>query len=675
MTEGASISWEDLHQLFSVILCIDGSMNIAYASSTPRKFMPELTGEPRLNDVFEVRRPGSLDNFDEALTSVHSLCLLTAKSGRFAIRGQLVRSHYAGRDMVCFCGAPWLFWINSHCPDIRLGLEDYSSQDVQLDQLFFMNTEKRMVADLEQMNEDLKAAKEKLEETNVAQRRFFAQMSHELRTPLNGVVSALSLMESSPAGPRQSQLMALAQSSSNNLMQVINYVLDVSRLELGGFEDEATVFNWSALMQSVVDVVRARAVEKSLEIHQDITHDVPTEILGHPQLLRQVLLNLLINAIKFTDVGSITLRCLPVSREDGALQLRFEIEDTGIGIAPELQERIFEPFWTAAPDKIGKEQSGTGLGLDIVRRNVEYMGGVVALRSEPGKGSSFWFELPLTAAEVAAAPDPAAGARIRSGAPLAGDILLVDDNETNLLLGSLILESLGARVTTAPGGAEALAAVRQSHFDLVLMDLTMPEIDGLEATRRMRTFSDRQTLPIVALTAHADTSEKKSCLEAGMNDYLTKPIDKDLMAEKLAQWLCADRAAAGQPEDLLATEPEPDVAPGQELADPAVLEDLVRQIGRDNLAIVIDKVRAEAALRWGELVAADKAADAAALQRHVHSLASIFRSVGLIRAGDALKEIEITLRGGERPASGWIEALEPLQSDSLRALEKQLARL
>ena len=133
MMEGVGISWEDLHQLFSVIFCIDESMNIAYASSTPRKFMPELAGEPGLNDVFDVRRPGSLDNFGEALASVHSLCLLTAKSGRFAIRGQLVRSHYAGRDMVCFCGAPWLFWINSHCPDIHLGLEDYASQDVQRD--------------------------------------------------------------------------------------------------------------------------------------------------------------------------------------------------------------------------------------------------------------------------------------------------------------------------------------------------------------------------------------------------------------------------------------------------------------------------------------------------------------------------------------------------------------
>jgi len=675
MREGASISWEDLHQLFSVIFCIDESMKIAYASSTPRKFMPELAGEPGLNDVFDVRRPGSLDNFDEALASVHSLCLLTAKSGRFAIRGQLVRSRYAGRDMVCFCGAPWLFWINSHCPDIRLGLEDYSSQDVQLDQLFFMNTEKQMVSDLEQMNEELKAAKEKLEENSIAQRRFFAQMSHELRTPLNGVVSALSLLESNPVDPRQAQLIALAQSSSSNLMQVINYVLDVSKLELGGFDDDAAVFSWPALMDSVVSVVRARAVEKSLEIRQEIAPDLPTEIIGHPQLLRQVLLNLLINAIKFTESGSVTLRCLPAADEAGRQLLRFEVEDTGKGIEPGLQARIFEPFWTASTDNRAEVQPGTGLGLDIVRRNVEYMGGVAALHSEPGKGSTFWFELPLTAADATAAPDSTASAATHSGAPLDGDILLVDDNETNLLLGSMILESLGARVTTAPGGAEAVSAAKQGHFDLVLMDLTMPEMDGLEATRHIRTFTDHQTLPIVALTAHADTSEKKSCLEAGMNDYLTKPIDKDLMAEKLVQWLGADRAPAGQPEAPGAAEPDPDAAPCPELADPAVLEDLIRQIGRDNLATVIDKVKAESELRWAEMVAADTAADAAALQRHVHSLSSIFRSVGLTRAGDALKEIETTLRAGERPASGWLRALEPLKSDSLCALDKQLARL
>ena len=671
MTASSVIGWEDLHQLFSVVLCIDRSMTIEHASQTPLKYMPALADRPKLNDVFDVRRPGALETFEQALASLHSLCLLVAKSGDFAIRGQLVRMRRGDREVLCFCGAPWLFWINSNRPDLRLGLEDYSSQDVQLDQLFFMNTEKRMVEDLEQLNVELRAARDELEESSVTQRRFFAQMSHELRTPLNGVVSALSLLEGCPVDSRQSQLVALAQSSSANLMQVINYVLDVSKLELGGFDDEAVAFDCRALLRSVLDVVKARAVEKSLEIDLEIPPDLPAQFIGHPQLLRQALLNLAINAIKFTEAGRVALRCQQLPLEGGGHRLRFEVEDTGCGIAPDIQANIFEPFWSSSPDVDRKAQPGTGLGLDIVRRNVEFMGGAIALSSLPGQGSRFWFDLVLTPAEGTDAPDVTAGPLSRADSPLAGRILLVDDNETNLLLGSMILESLGAMVTTAPGGAEAVAAVKQDDFDLVLMDLTMPGMDGLEATRAIRAFADSQNLPIVALTAHADTAEKRSCLEAGMNDYLTKPIDKDLMAEKLVQWVGTGSCAANPQRCGKTAGVEEHWPPCQGLVDDAVLEDLIRQIGRDNLATVIDKVQVEAATRWDELVAAEKAGDAAALQRHVHSLASIFRSVGLMQAGDAFKEIEIAVRAGERPATGWLAALEPLKAASLCALGKQ----
>ena len=232
MNGRAGIPWSELRRLFSVVICFDESMRIIHASDTVHNYLPEVKDGPAMGEVFEVLRPGKLKTFSDALASLESLCLMTATNGRFAIRGQLLPTIYDNQKVMCLCGAPWLFWMSSNCPDIRLSLGDFAAQDVQLDQLFFMTTEKRMVADLENLNTELTEAKDGLEEAHDAQRRFFAQMSHEMRTPLNGVVSALSLLEANSLEDRQRQLVGLAQSSSRNLMDVINYVLDLSKLEL-----------------------------------------------------------------------------------------------------------------------------------------------------------------------------------------------------------------------------------------------------------------------------------------------------------------------------------------------------------------------------------------------------------------------------------------------------------
>ncbi len=280
MIQSADVPWSELHQLFTIVMGLDDSMEIIHASETLIKYLPVVQTRPRLDDVFIVLRPSSLDTFEGATKNLGSLCLMTAKSGRFAVRGQLLRVRAGDKYILCFCGAPWLFWMNNNCPDIRLAINDFSSQDVQLDQLFFMSTEKRMVEDLEQVNRDLLAAKKQLEEAQDAQNRFFAQMSHEIRTPLNGVVSALSLLDKCPTDCQQSQFVRLAQSSSHNLMQVINYVLDVSKLELSPKED--TVFSCLELACSTAEVVKARAEEKSLELTLDLSAHLPGACYGDP---------------------------------------------------------------------------------------------------------------------------------------------------------------------------------------------------------------------------------------------------------------------------------------------------------------------------------------------------------------------------------------------------------
>ncbi|MEH6580746.1 MAG: response regulator [Halioglobus sp.] len=670
----ADIPWRELQRLFSVVIYFDESMRIVYASDTVQKYLPEVKGNPLLGEVFQVLRPRGLEVFSDALASFDSLCLMTANNGRFAIRGQLVSTTYLNQKVMCLCGAPWLFWMSSNCPDIRLSLSDFAAQDVQLDQLFFMTTEKQMVADLENLNTELTEAKGRLEEAHSAQHRFFAQMSHEMRTPLNGVVSALSLLETNPLEDKQRQLVGLAQSSSRNLMDVINYVLDLSKLELVG-EDEKTVFDLPELIRSTMDILGAKAREKSLDLTLEIDPNIPLHCKCNAPRLRQTLLNLMMNAIKFTDMGSVTIRAVKVDSEAPGCMLKFSIIDTGIGIASDIRQLIFEPFWSMHPGGGGHPDTGTGLGLDIVRRNVEHVGGEVGLISELGAGSTFWFDWPTVAESVVTVARSARGpsAMIDANVRLSGRILLVDDNQTNLLLGTMIMESMGVEVSTATNGAEAVAAALQEDYDLVLMDIHMPDFDGIEATRRIRKVKDKQDLPIVALTALAYEKEKEVCMASGMNSYLTKPIVKQALAEELGNWLGSDAQSAlpdaveGQGHDsgetLAAAEP----------LDQAVLEELRRQIGPDNLQTVLTKVLSEAAQRWEDLTAAQSSDDYAAIQRHVHSLSSIFRSVGLMRAGDMLASIEVQLRAGAKLDVGWIEGLEKTKTDSLKALNQQLS--
>jgi len=673
MNGRADIPWSELQRLFSVVICFDESMRIIYASDTVHRYLPGIKDSPAMDEVFEVLRPGKLKTFSDALGSLDSLCLMTATNGRFAIRGQLLATTYNNQKAMCLCGAPWLFWMSSNCPDIRLSLSDFAAQDVQLDQLFFMTTEKRMVADLENLNTELTEAKGRLQKAHDAQHRFFAQMSHEMRTPLNGVVSALSLLEANPLDDRQRQLLALAQSSSRNLMDVINYVLDLSKLELAGEEGE-TVFDLPELIHSTMDILGAKAREKSLDLTLEMDPDIPLHCRGNAPRLRQTLLNLAMNAIKFTDKGSVTIRVLKVAGEAPDCILKFSVIDTGVGIASDIRELIFDPFWSLQSEGGGHPDAGTGLGLDIVRRNVEYIGGEIGLTSDPGVGSTFWFDWPTVAESVVrvASSTTVPSAVIDADVHLSGRILLVDDNQTNLLLGTMIIESMGVEVSTAESGAEAVAAALQDDYDLVLMDIHMPDFDGIEATRQIRKIKDKQDLPIVALTALAYDKEKEVCMASGMNGYLTKPIVKQALAEELGKWLSSNAQTPSANTVEVHDKGKEDMLALAELLDQAVLEELKRQIGPDNLKTVLTKVLAEAAQLWEELLSADSSGDKAAMQRHVHSLSSIFRSVGLMPAGEALASIEVQLRAGAEIDVGWIEGLEQIKTNSLQALSQQL---
>lgn len=367
----------------------------------------------------------------------------------------------------------------------------------------------------------LELAKLEAEAANGAKSAFLAKMSHELRTPLNGIIGVLDMLADDRLSSRQVELVSIAQQSSRQLETILGDVLDLARIESGQISLRPERVVLAEIVKAAMEITALRADEKGLRVSADIDAAVPRAVLADPGRLKQILTNLLANAVKFTDTGSVRLTV----RNAGA-RCRFEIQDTGIGIDADKQALIFEPF-RQADDSIGRRFSGTGLGLAICRDLIGAMDGVIGCTSEPGVGSLFWFEIPLQATledcdadqhRVENAPD-AARSELR--------VLLADDNATNRRVVELMLGAVGAEITAVEDGAEAVNAFLTGSFDLVLMDMMMPVMDGLAAVRTIREHEAdvaRPPVPIVMLTANAMPEHVEAALAAGADRHLSKPI-------------------------------------------------------------------------------------------------------------------------------------------------------
>ena len=508
------------------------------------------------------------------------------------------------------------------------------------------------------------AERERAEAANRAKSDFLAVMSHEIRSPLNGIIGYTDLLLDSPLNPGQREQARIVRQCGNALITVIDDILDFSKIEAGKLDLACDHFDLAEALDGVAAIMGAAAANKGLQLTVAVAAGVPRGLKGDEHRLRQVLLNLVSNAVKFTESGSVDIGVETVTEAPDRVRLRFIVSDTGVGIPLEAQPRLFDAFYQVE-GTYRRKVGGTGLGLAICGKLVELMGGEIGVQSMPGLGSRFSFTAEFARGERQARLAEVAAAAAESDAPL--HILLVDDLEINREVAGALLTQAGHSVDFARNGAEAVAAVSANGYDLVLMDVQMPVMDGYEATTRIRSLPvGKRAIPILAMTAYATRQDIERCTLVGMNGHIAKPIDRRTL-------LGAIRSLAGQP---AASAPSPADAPPPELLSTDVLEDLEAGIGRAEMARLAGSViaRLDAAT---DLFHRDAAAGRYDRVRDLaHKLISATGYLGLLRLsalfGQLQDEAAQAAEGSPHDLSATLDRIVETKRASLPLLFERL---
>jgi signal transduction histidine kinase/CheY-like chemotaxis protein/HPt (histidine-containing phosphotransfer) domain-containing protein len=511
------------------------------------------------------------------------------------------------------------------------------------------------ITDREKLNAELQAASQ-------AKSDFLATMSHEIRTPMNGVLGTLELLLDQEQSKTQRMLTLTARDSAVGLLSILNDILDYSKLEAAKVELDVVSFSPEQVIDDVISLFQPMAAAKGLKIATSVASDLPLWLAGDPARLRQILTNLTGNAVKFTPAGGINVRCSAETGDDGRVLTRFDVIDTGIGIAKDAAGRLFKRF-SQSDNSTTRKFGGTGLGLAICKQITELMGGRIGVAAAPGGGSQFWFEVPFTLAAppVISIEDNTDDSVSQPARQLS--VLVVDDNRVNRMIVDMMLSKHGHKVSTAVNGREALEAVKHGAFDLVLMDVQMPEMDGPTATRQIRALAGPQrSIRIIALTANAMPGHREEYLGAGMNDYVAKPINAKTLMSMINKSAPASIIGSSE-QNPPAKEPSLDlpvidnliIASWSEGMDPADI--------REALSCLPD----ESARSLHEIKAAIASGDLTEAKRIAHRLKGMANNLGARRLAAIARSIEV-----DAPtvavAAAKLGALEVATSETLAGL-------
>ncbi|MDT8989245.1 ATP-binding protein [Curvibacter sp. APW13] len=553
--------------------------------------------------------------------------------------------------------------------------------------------------ELAQRSNELRAAKELAESASVAKSEFLANMSHEIRTPMNAILGLLQLLRVTPLDSSQDDYVTKLEGAARFLLGLLNDILDYSRIEAGKMALDVRTFSVRKLLDDLSVVLSASKLGRDIEVRFDLDPAVPSHVCGDDLRLMQILVNLGSNAVKFTHEGEVVVRVLALQSRADRATLEFSVSDTGIGISPEQQVRIFDSF-SQAESSTTRRFGGSGLGLSIARRLVELMGGRLHVKSALGKGSRFYFalELPLVSdAEVKPTePDPGAVGKAVGQNRLRGmRILLVEDNKINQMVAENLLRREGALVTAAENGQVALNQLLSNPegFDAVLMDLQMPVMDGFEATQAIRQHAAWARLPIIAMTANAMASDREACLRAGMNEHVGKPFELDRLVALLLQ-------LTGEPQPSLVAHSDPADHASAPVAVPGLNGEGVARGSQGGEATVSvttssspDQIDMESALqRMGGDAALLRSAqhsfiesarglahrlrvlwsagDAAAIGRELHTLKGLSGTIGATGLSSAIARWEQQVKAGlpETGTQAWLQEMQSTLDAGLAAL-------